>query len=563
MALKVWLPLNKDTRNVGLFNSNPTPNNVELSTNGVFNNCYKFSNNVNSYINANVKTVDLFEDNASYSVTFWVKLSAYPSKTPGGIFGSNKYKSEQTTGNYKGGGFGVLIYSNYISITHANSTTSQSKRVNNIPLNTWLHIAICYNNNGNIVRCYVNGEKQLETTFTINYSTNGSDFIVGRNSQGGCTNPSEKYINDFRIYDHTLTEEDVLRIYNNRSIFEIPYSQEAEKPEYPLWLKLLHHNAPANNLFTAANCKKNSDNDLYSRCGWLFGNTIFKLDNGKYEMLAKEKTESGSTENIFRWTQTSSPTASTITGFSAITNVSGSHLLGLKHNGSYAAFHNGSTYWCACGSYTKYNGGNPGFKDVIKSGYLDLFVRAEIKHLPSKYEELEYIQSTGTQYIDTGINPKIKPRAVVKMAIINATDCDYWGNNAVNGSCYYADFKSYKLQYYRYGTTTSQNVNFTVGQNEIHVWDVSDKVYVDGSLKFTSTNTYTYNSSQKTIQIFKAARASYYSSYKLYNFKLYDGDELCRNFVPAKRKSDNVIGLYDLVSHKFFTNSGTGSFTGA
>ena len=33
--------------------------------------------------------------------------------------------------------------------------------------------------------------------------------------------------------------------------------------------------------------------------------------------------------------------------------------------------------------------------------------------------------------------------------------------------------------------------------------------------------------------------------------------------IPAKRKSDNVIGLYDMVSRQFFTNSGTGSFTGA
>ena len=425
----------------------------------------------------------------------------------------------------------------------------------------WTHYVIIYDNGNWII--YKNGIKVKEQVYSTATLNNINEIRIGRYQSSSGNEYFTGKLNDFRIYDHALRPDDVLRLYQNRNIFEIPYSQEAEKPEYPLWLKLLHHNAPANNIFTDANCKKNSDNDLYSRCVWLFGNTIFKLDNGKYEMLAKEKAESGSTENIFRWTQTSSPTASTITGFNAITNVSGSHLLGLKHNGSYAALHNGSTYWCACGSYTKYNGGNPGFKDIIKSGYLDLFVRAEIKHLPSKYEELEYIQSTGTQYIDTGINPKIKPRAVVKMAIINATDCDYWGNNAVNGSCYYADFKSYNLQYYRYGATTSQNVNFTVGQNEIHTWDVSDKVYVDGSLKFTSTNTYTYNSSQKTIQIFKAARASYYSSYKLYNFKLYDGDELCRNFVPAKRKSDNVIGLYDLVSHKFFTNSGTGSFTGA
>ena len=34
-----------------------------------------------------------------------------------------------------------------------------------------------------------------------------------------------------------------------------------------------------------------------------------------------------------------------------------------------------------------------------------------------------------------------------------------------------------------------------------------------------------------------------------------------RHFIPCYRKSDNVIGLYDLVEGTFYTNSGTGTFT--
>ena len=30
--------------------------------------------------------------------------------------------------------------------------------------------------------------------------------------------------------------------------------------------------------------------------------------------------------------------------------------------------------------------------------------------------------------------------------------------------------------------------------------------------------------------------------------------------MPVKRNRDNVLGLYDLVTHKFYTNTGTGSF---
>jgi hypothetical protein len=35
---------------------------------------------------------------------------------------------------------------------------------------------------------------------------------------------------------------------------------------------------------------------------------------------------------------------------------------------------------------------------------------------------------------------------------------------------------------------------------------------------------------------------------------------LVRNFIPCYRKSDNVIGMYDVINDAFYTNSGTGTF---
>ena len=51
------------------------------------------------------------------------------------------------------------------------------------------------------------------------------------------------------------------------------------------------------------------------------------------------------------------------------------------------------------------------------------------------------------------------------------------------------------------------------------------------------------------------------TSAKLYEFKIYSEDVLVRNFVPCIRKSDEEIGLYDLVTNKFFENKGTVAFT--
>lgn len=43
-------------------------------------------------------------------------------------------------------------------------------------------------------------------------------------------------------------------------------------------------------------------------------------------------------------------------------------------------------------------------------------------------------------------------------------------------------------------------------------------------------------------------------------FKLYNGNTLVADLVPAKRLSDNSYGYYDAISHNFYRNIGTGSF---
>ena len=49
-------------------------------------------------------------------------------------------------------------------------------------------------------------------------------------------------------------------------------------------------------------------------------------------------------------------------------------------------------------------------------------------------------------------------------------------------------------------------------------------------------------------------------AFKYYYMKIYENGVLVRDFVPAKN-SNNVIGMYDMVSGQFFTNAGTGDFT--
>ena len=49
---------------------------------------------------------------------------------------------------------------------------------------------------------------------------------------------------------------------------------------------------------------------------------------------------------------------------------------------------------------------------------------------------------------------------------------------------------------------------------------------------------------------------------RCYYFQILDGaGNLIRHFIPAKRNSDNVLGMYDLAERKFYMNAGSGTFT--
>jgi len=62
------------------------------------------------------------------------------------------------------------------------------------------------------------------------------------------------------------------------------------------------------------------------------------------------------------------------------------------------------------------------------------------------------------------------------------------------------------------------------------------------------------------------ASGSYPSGYanakmRLYYCRIYDGDMLVRNFVPCRRNSDGVLGVYDRVNDVFYANAGSDTFT--
>lgn len=184
--------------------------------------------------------------------------------------------------------------------------------------------------------------------------------------------------------------------------------------------------------------------------------------------------------------------------------------------------------------------------------------------LPYGYEELEYLESSGTQYINTGvylgINSTVFISATVQgkgdIGMVYSFDQDYYGSYMQdNGSM----FKAANL-----GTNSS---NSLVKTNVSSRWTSTASGFTsihtigeETSSEYTSTRSYGLNN---YITLFKAAAwdaANSYWSGRIYRCSISKNNTLVRNLIPAKRTSDNVLGLYDTVSNTLLTNAGTGTF---
>lgn len=188
--------------------------------------------------------------------------------------------------------------------------------------------------------------------------------------------------------------------------------------------------------------------------------------------------------------------------------------------------------------------------------------------LPSGYQEVEYIQSTGTQYIDTNHiftadNQKLETK--VKFITTGGRWAGVFKFN-VGNALSIAPYNN-KLWFGRNGdyyTTTTYNDGDLLNIKAI-AKNRNLTGYVNGQevLNILYSNTYTppYN-----YYLFAQNYGDNNNSpwgmgnSRIYYFRLYENDVIIRDFIPCYRKSDNEIGLYDIVGNKFYTNQGSGAF---
>ena len=179
--------------------------------------------------------------------------------------------------------------------------------------------------------------------------------------------------------------------------------------------------------------------------------------------------------------------------------------------------------------------------------------------LPSGYKRLEYIQSTGTQFIDTGFKPNQNTRCDLDATFLDSDSTTSALFGARNGSNQqFWIFWQIPNFYARYNKV---NIQVTASHSDRHTFSLNKNVFsVDGNQSKVTAATFQSPYDAFLFAINNAGSVNYKASAKLYSCQIYDNGILIRDYIPCQTTAGE-IGLWDDVNSVFNGNAGTGTFT--
>ena len=205
-------------------------------------------------------------------------------------------------------------------------------------------------------------------------------------------------------------------------------------------------------------------------------------------------------------------------------------------------------------------------------GYVTGYKPVEVPHggsgsrLPEGYTELEYIESTGTQYIDTLFKPNQDTRVVMDFALLSINgqyaDPIFGVRTSATANAYYLWCPGTTSSDERYQSGYNNGSTYpAVTRVGRHTVDKDKNVtMVDGVTTEAAYAAFTTAWNMLLFQSYNNGNLySQTTHMRLYSCQIYDNGQLIRNFVSCTNPS-GAAGLYDRIGNQFYGNAGSGAF---
>jgi len=214
----------------------------------------------------------------------------------------------------------------------------------------------------------------------------------------------------------------------------------------------------------------------------------------------------------------------------------------------------------ACMEYINRELQELGYETEYKPVVVHPGVSPEEPNLPDGYIQLEYIESTGTQYIDTGVKPTGNTRVHCSAKFpVQETGAWLFGSRDGNGVNAYG-FLTYKSEYRSDYNKAGPQIPSQYGP-ELEVDKDGPDTHLNGNL--VDSDSYSSFSAKYNLLIGANVTVGAVSGFSkaLHRwYKIYDESGLVRDLIPCKDSSGEA-GMYDTIGGNFYASAGSSSFS--
>lgn len=179
-----------------------------------------------------------------------------------------------------------------------------------------------------------------------------------------------------------------------------------------------------------------------------------------------------------------------------------------------------------------------------------------------EYQLVEYIESDGTQWIDTGYirNENTSKIGITFDSTFYETGWyDLFGDEGGSLRLFLRLTSKTSAKIYE---TTGGGINVNINNGINHI--VIDLINCKAQVNENTINLNSIGNSNLNVYLFTQHYGGTLSQYtrgaRIFNMYICEGDNIVRNFVPCYRKFDKEVGMYDTINNKFYINQGTGTF---
>ena len=163
--------------------------------------------------------------------------------------------------------------------------------------------------------------------------------------------------------------------------------------------------------------------------------------------------------------------------------------------------------------------------------------------LPAGYQELEYIESSETQYIDTGVKGTQKTKVDIKFQATGTNFLPFGARRTSTSGCFAIWAASSTV-----GSNLRIGFDGTIGytgeattRDKYHIIHSKDGTYINNELVWTIERFSAFTTPQNLLVFgyYSSATTMSLSAIRLYHLKLWENNIMVRDFIPALRKSDS------------------------